>query len=434
MPRSPTFHFLNHQHCIALVLTLSVIGSGCAKGPRNSLSFSATPSWRDEGRIRDTVKTHGTAQANVPVPSKTPADDDSATAADAIGKSRVMVDPPLEAADPPLENTLAGEPAVGQPLRGEAALSDPTHRLASNESPVSDVRIQQLKAALNADVERSVDEREQEATGHPLRVRAESLVRKAEEFLRLGQLAEARRAAQQAVDLTELGRFEFLPTEERPLELLRRIDTAIGRRDAGPAPLESVVGSRIPLNESPSSSAAERPVSAGADEAIPPMAIGWHAPTATENVMVAANRPVIPTPTETDSVRSEEPRDVVLLHPEAEAEADDSTTSPGLLASLGQTSAALPPFRGAVGAGPFTLDGPPLGSPETAPAPPDVEEPVPLPSMPPTATTAAVPLTEVTSTRPMFNGDALLLAAAGLGLICGVTGCGLLIRQFRERI
>lgn len=432
MPRSPTFHILNHPHCIALVLTLSVIGSGCAKGPRNSLSFSATPSWRDEGRSRDSVKTQGTAQANVPVPSKTAADDDSATPADVIGKSRVMVDPPTGDVDSPLEDTVAGEPAVGQPIRDETSFSDPTHRLTSNESPVSDVRIQQLKAALNADVERSVDEREQEATGHPLRVRAESLVRKAEEFLRLGQLAEARRAAQQAVDLTELGRFEFLPTEERPLELLRRIDSAIGRRDAGPAPLESVVGSRIPYNESPSSSAAERPAIAGADEAIPPMAIGWHAPTATENVMVAANRPVIPAPTETDSVGSEETRDVVLLLPEAEA--DDSTTSPGLLASLGQTSAELPPFRGAVGAGPFTLDGPPLGSPETAPAPPDVEEPVPLPSMPPTATTAAVPVTEVTSTRPMFNGDALLLAVAGLGLICGVTGCGLLIRHFRERI
>lgn len=426
MLRSPTIDVLKRQCCFALILTLLLIGGGCAKGPRSSLSFGATPSWRDrdEGRPRDSVKTQGTAQANVPVPPKTPAEGDSVAADDAIGTSRVIVDPPPD-------DSAAGELAMESPIRDETSFSDATHRLASNESPVSDVRIQQLKAALSADVERSVDEREQEATGHPLRVRAESLLRKAEDFLRLGQLAEARRAAQQAVDLTELGRFEFLPTEERPLELLRRIDAAIGRRDAAPAPLETLVGARVPSDESTSSSATAGLARVDSEEGILPQAIGWQAPSEAENVMVAANRPVVAAPTDAASDRSETTQDVVLLLPETDA--DESTTSPGLLASLGPTSAELPPFRGAVGAGPFTLDGPPLGSPEAAPAPPDVEEPVPLPSMPPTAA-AAAPATEVSSTRPMFNRDALLLAAAGLGVICCFTGAGLLIRHFRERI
>ncbi len=413
--------FVIHRNCrrLALVLALATIGSGCTKGPRASLSFGPTPRWHQDGSARDSVKTQGTAQANVPVPSKSEAES-IAAADDTVGKSRVTVELPSD------DFVIMDRESSGQI---DALDSSPStaHRLASVETPAPDARIQQLKAALTADVERSVDERERAVAGHPLRIRAESMLRRAEEFLRVGQLSEARRAAQQAVELTESGRFEFLPTEERPLDLLRRIEAAISRQETVPTPLESIVDSHSPTHLS-EGAAAPGKMTPGHSAAIRPTPqTGWQSPADSETVLVAANRPVILAPVSNDDDEALA-AEMVLMVP-----GDESGLRPAL-PDVMLSTVELPPFRGALSAGPFTMDGPALGSPESAPAPPDVEEPEPLPSLRASATAEAPPLTDESSTRPLFHPEALMVAAAALGLICCLTGAGLLVRHFRERI
>lgn len=115
-------------------------------------------------------------------------------------------------------------------------------------------RLQKLKDALTADVRRDGDDSDRSDQHSPLRLRVDALLRKAEELLGLGQLPEARRTAQLAQDLSDTAGLEFTPTEDRPVDLLRRIDDALETAsEAPPATLDETspieVGDRLPTQE-----------------------------------------------------------------------------------------------------------------------------------------------------------------------------------------
>ena len=300
---------------------------------------------------------------------------------------------------------------------------------AAHQPPESEQRIQDLKAALTADAEREAAEREQANAAHPLRVRAESLITRAKDLLRLGELNEARRAAEQAVQLSESGQLAFLPTEDRPHDVLNQVQAAITRRDTTTTSTEAgIVGLDIDAASGP---ALEAPVLAGAGDVLPSTETALLppelAPPADPLFQVVANRPV---------------SRATLREPEAASAA----SSVELLPSLGEVpewtpevvaslppARELPPFRGNESSWTEQARDVPGWSPDKAPAPPDVEQLQPLPS---------VRVDEVSSDqialagpplRPLFSLESLIWAVTVLGVICCIAGCGLTVRRLLER-
>lgn len=85
-------------------------------------------------------------------------------------------------------------------------------------------QIQRLKAALNDDAERARLPPTHVGGAHDVRVRVESMLAKSRRLFDLGQLREARHAAKIAHDLGDSARLDYSPDEERPIDLVQRID------------------------------------------------------------------------------------------------------------------------------------------------------------------------------------------------------------------
>lgn len=88
-------------------------------------------------------------------------------------------------------------------------------------------QIEQLKAALDYDAERAQGSPRQSGTSHDIRVRVDVLVEKARHLFDLGQFREARHTAKVAHDLGDSARLDYSPDEERPIDLVQRIDDRI---------------------------------------------------------------------------------------------------------------------------------------------------------------------------------------------------------------
>lgn len=88
-------------------------------------------------------------------------------------------------------------------------------------------QIERLKAALDDDAERAEESPRQSGTAHDVRVRVDSMVEKARRLFDLGQLREARHTAKVAHDLGDSARLDYSPDEERPIDLVQRIDDRI---------------------------------------------------------------------------------------------------------------------------------------------------------------------------------------------------------------
>ena len=88
-------------------------------------------------------------------------------------------------------------------------------------------QIERLKAALDDDAERAEGSPRQSGTAHDVRVRVDSMVEKARRLFDLGQLREARHTAKVAHDLGDSARLDYSQDEERPIDLVQRIDDRI---------------------------------------------------------------------------------------------------------------------------------------------------------------------------------------------------------------
>ncbi|MBS0206529.1 MAG: hypothetical protein JSS49_26875 [Planctomycetes bacterium] len=94
----------------------------------------------------------------------------------------------------------------------------------SADSQSSADPIERLKAALHEDVERARTAPRLSSGAHEVRVRVESMLEKSRRLFDLGQLREARHTAKIAHDLGDSARLDYLPDEERPIDLVQRID------------------------------------------------------------------------------------------------------------------------------------------------------------------------------------------------------------------
>lgn len=193
---------------------LVVVGialAGCARAPRPA----GSPFWERVTSFRKAQEENelrpATASANVAQSVDLSADDSP------VGLAVLSDHTPFETSDPELfpDDTA---PIVD----GFLAESWPTAELPP--SPEEDQRLQELKHALQADVDQLLSSEDTSRTPHPLRLRVDALLRRARDLLNVGRLSEARRSAQLAVDLSDAVALEFLPSEERPVDLLREID------------------------------------------------------------------------------------------------------------------------------------------------------------------------------------------------------------------
>jgi len=124
--------------------------------------------------------------------------------------------------------TIARTDIAGAATSAEAGQSaDDVVDAADPQSVFTDTSVEQierLKAALDDDAERAKSPPRAVAGGHDVRVRVESMLARARHLFDIGQTREARHTAKVAHDLGDSARLDYSPDEERPIDLVQRID------------------------------------------------------------------------------------------------------------------------------------------------------------------------------------------------------------------
>ncbi len=134
-----------------------------------------------------------------------------------------------------VQTTVAVNPPASQPDGGAVGRAAPENGLAPDDAidttdpqsvfaDTSVEQIERLKAALDDDAERANSPPRAVAGGHDVRVRVESMLARARQLFDLGQTREARHTAKIAHDLGDSARLDYSPDEERPIDLVQRID------------------------------------------------------------------------------------------------------------------------------------------------------------------------------------------------------------------
>ena len=85
-------------------------------------------------------------------------------------------------------------------------------------------QVERLKAALNEDARRSAEPNRAAVASGDVRLRVDSLLGRARRLFDVGQFNEARQTAQIAQELGESVRLDYSPDEDRPIDLVHRID------------------------------------------------------------------------------------------------------------------------------------------------------------------------------------------------------------------
>lgn len=134
-----------------------------------------------------------------------------------------------------IQTSVAVNPPANRPDDGDVERAAPENGLAPDDAidttdpqsvfaDTSVEQIERLKAALDDDAERANSPPRAVAGGHDVRVRVESMLARARQLFDLGQTREARHTAKIAHDLGDSARLDYSPDEERPIDLVQRID------------------------------------------------------------------------------------------------------------------------------------------------------------------------------------------------------------------
>ena len=122
----------------------------------------------------------------------------------------------------------AGGRVASPPTASEqrAAARDVAEAAAINQSSGDggQDQLERLKAALSEDARRNTEPNRTAGSSGEARLRIDSLLGRARRLFDVGQFNEARQAAQIAQELGEAARLDYSPDEERPIDLVRRID------------------------------------------------------------------------------------------------------------------------------------------------------------------------------------------------------------------
>jgi hypothetical protein len=391
---------------LAVTLGLVPVCGGCARSPRQSVShlWDRVPGFRWSSD--DPEPSSATATANVARtvdPDALPAQSDQT----------VLADPPFDEAEadvrppgpPPIVEGWAAESAAGRDDFG--VLAD------------DDQRLRDLKAALTADAIRELSSEDAPTAPHPLRLRVDNLLRRAQDLLKRGRLSEARRNAQLAVDLSDSVALEFLPSEERPVDLLREIDV---RMQAEHASL-SQSAAPIPPDDTDLDEKADR------EHAEQRRTVAGER---RETHLAAANIPLTnqrPSPADT----APPPAEVVVLESAYDADLVFGSVPPRQPAGGDDGSVLSPVTISWEAPG---LDGPARGVPPTAPEPPRIDSIEPLPAFRDRQAIQAGSPTmgesqpQFRTSEPFYWTDVIPVVALVLVLV--VFGTGLAFRSWRQ--
>jgi hypothetical protein len=133
--------------------------------------------------------------------------------------------------DPFLEDELATRKKLAQ-------AEEPAQRTEEETAPQIVSQRERLKAALSDDARRGHVSDDETPEQDRLRLRVESFMERARYHLERNELAAAQRAVELAQNLAENAELEFVPDEERPIDLLT---TIVGRRKAESEAVEQTV-------------------------------------------------------------------------------------------------------------------------------------------------------------------------------------------------
>lgn len=149
--------------------------------------------------------------------------------------------PSLAGDSAPSESTVLHRTTSGpESIDVEPSKSPATHNSQTVFSEPSNDQIERLKAALDDDAERAREPSRQLAT-NDVRARVESLLQRSRNLFDLGQLREARHTAKIAHDLGDSAKLDYSPDEERPIDLVQRIDEQLKETEQTDA--ETIVSS-----------------------------------------------------------------------------------------------------------------------------------------------------------------------------------------------
>lgn len=139
----------------------------------------------------------------------------------------------VQAADVPRISTQDARQVSGN---SQVAISDPAQD-----------QIERLKAALDDDAQRAKESPRQAGGSPDVRVRVESMLDSARRLFDLGQLREAHHTAKSAHDLGDSARLDYPPDEERPIDLVQRIDDRI--KETAEQDELTTAGAKVPALE-----------------------------------------------------------------------------------------------------------------------------------------------------------------------------------------
>lgn len=221
---------------LAALVTTSVL-TGCHHNSRQTMSglWGSVPQVRWSGRAETPVVTE-TAEPSVSAnnaataSAKDPLEVAEETDTDSLAGRAVLQVADSGDADAESGRATGGDPGLDPftNLEIEAiSANEVTPSAASSQSVLPDSsteQLERLKAAINDDAEREDSRSRSASGGHDVRLRVESMLEKARRLFDLGQLREARYTAKLAQEIGDLARLDFSPEEERPADLVQRID------------------------------------------------------------------------------------------------------------------------------------------------------------------------------------------------------------------
>ena len=215
-------------HCVCL--------GGCVSGPRRTMTqfLPAVPqTWwpgtRDEPD-EETKPAEPSVTANVAViadSAKTLTDDGQTSVSEAPANSKRERGGRASSANGSVM-AQAGGRVASSPTASEQRAAARDVAAAAAISPSSgdggQDQLERLKAALSEDAQRNTEPNRTAGGSGDVRLRIDSLLGRARRLFDIGQFHEARQTAQIAQELGETARLDYSPDEERPIDLVHRID------------------------------------------------------------------------------------------------------------------------------------------------------------------------------------------------------------------
>jgi hypothetical protein len=395
----------------AAAMIVGLLMSGCARGPRESMGhfFNRAPS----SPAVETVEKHepeSSVSANIATPVLTDEEEGRISIAQAETTPR-----PMPAGEGQI---LASADRSATDDRPEKEPSGPKIWDRRMMSAAAEGTVNRLKRALSSDSHADTPSNDPFSRQHPVRVRVDGLVHEAEELYAAGELQDAKVLAERATELAEVLALDFLPNEERPEELLRKIVAAIDDLDRAPAASTERLSDepRLPPLSMPPRETAGMPILSLSEPTAPSRQLEMSSGT------VAANRPALLSPQVSADASIAMPDKLVVMEPNLNddvptARLPDPVTAVGLAAPSASTRFLSKPESG-----------PLLTSTDIRPTPPQVAEVSPLPVYSTTATSRPASLaTDAPTFRFVWADLWPLWIFAG---VVGVVGLILLTRRY----